>query len=264
MKKLFRNRTALAAVSIVLALVICFAVAPAVNAANSRQTDVVRVVQPISKGAKITKSMVQATKEGGYNLPSNTLKSADQAIGKYALADLQPGDNILSTKVNSKSPYGGLSTLDGTEQAVSVTIKSFASGLSGKLQPGDIISFYVADYGDMKATLAPPELQYVQVITTTNNKGVDRSDTNQTGKNASNSDDMPSTITVLATQAQTVKLVDYEKNGTLHAALAYRGTETNAAKFINAEKEYLDSQMAKSSQSQSNNSVESGGTNSGK
>lgn len=256
MKKLFRNRTALAAISIALALIICFAVAPAVNAANSKQTDVVRVVQPIAKGTKITKSMVQVTKEGGYNLPSNTLKSADQAIGKYALYDMRPGDNILSTKVDSKSPYGGLSTLDGTEQAVSVTIKSFASGLSGKLQAGDIISFYVADYGDMKETLAPPELQYVQVVTTTNNKGVDRSDTNQTGKGTSN-DDMPSTITVLATQAQTVKLVDYEKNGTLHAALAYRGTETNAAKFLNAEKEYLDSQMAKSA-------TGSGGTSSGK
>lgn len=263
--KFFRNRVVLAVFSIVLALALCFAVAPAVNAANSRQTEIVRVTQPIAKGAQITKDMVQAVKVGGYNLPSNTLKSVDQVTGKYALADFQPGDDILSSKVGSKSPYGGLSSLDGTKQAISITIKSFASGLSGKLLPGDIISLYVADYGDKKETLAPAELQYVQVVTTTNNKGVDSIEENgrKSGKDKSSADDMPSTITVFAAPAQAMSLVDYEKNGTLHAALAYRGTKENAARFLNVEKQYLDSHpVQQPGQAQQENGA--GGTGNGK
>ena len=261
MKKFFRNRTTLAVISIMLALFLCFAVAPSVNSANSRQTEIVRVTQPITKGTRITRAMVQIVKVGGYNLPSNTVKSVGQVVNKYALADFQPGDSILSTKINDSSPYNGLADLNGTKQAISVTIKSFASGLSGKLAPNDIISFYVADYGDMKETLAPAELQYVQVVTTTNSKGVDNSDQSgkATSKDKADSDDMPSTITVLATPAQAVKLVDFEKNGTLHAALAYRGAPKDAEKFLKLENQYLVSQT----QTAETDSI-SGGTDNGK
>ncbi|HEX3018014.1 MAG TPA: RcpC/CpaB family pilus assembly protein [Caproicibacter sp.] len=268
MSKILKNRSVLAAIGITVALIVCLVISPAVNAAAGKQVAVVRVTETIPKGTLITKDMVQTANVGGYNLPSNTLKSVDDVVNQYALADLQPGDNILASKVSGQSPNEGLSNLDGKRQAISVTIKSFAAGLSGKLQSGDIITFYVADYGDMKETLSPAELQYVKVIATTTNKGEDYSaETKQESDKSdkSDSDDMPSTITVLVSQSQAIKLVDYEKNGTLHAALAYRGTTQNAQKFLDLEDQYITSQSAQNTtQAQAENKVAGGTKNNGK
>ena len=63
--------------------------------------------------------------------------------------------------------------LDGTKQAISVTIKSFATGLSGKLQSGDIVSVIVADYPEDGETTIPAELQYVEIISVTASTGYD-------------------------------------------------------------------------------------------
>ena len=45
--------------------------------------------------------------------------------------------------------------------------RAFATGLSGKLESGDIVSVLVADYQGMGETVIPPELQYVEVISVT-------------------------------------------------------------------------------------------------
>lgn len=243
MKKLFRNRTFLAAAAIVLALLICFVAAPSMNAAAGKKVTIVRVTKDIPKGTQLTKDMVQEVQVGGYNLPDSVIKTDSGAVGKYADAAFQPGDYILSTKLSDKAPDTGLSSLDGSRQAVSVTIKDFADGLSGKLETGDIISLYVAGYGDMKTTLNPPELQYVKLLAATTDKGVDNTGGKKEKKSDDSSDDdMPAALTVLVSPAQAVKLVDYEHNGTLHAALVYRGPEKNAEKFLKLEDQYLASQ----------------------
>jgi pilus assembly protein CpaB len=238
MKKLFRNRTFLGIVGIVLSLAICLVAAPAVNSASGKQVEIVRVTKPIAEGKKISDDMVQAIKVGGYNLPSNVIKTKESAVGKYALAAFQPGDNILSTKVSEQSPDAYLSDLDGTKQAVSISIKSFANGVSGKLKTGDIIALYVADYGDMKETIRPAELQYMKLLAATTNKGIDNNGKKEKDDKSSD-DDMPATLTVLATPEQVQKLVDYEKNGTIHASLVYRGTTKSAKKFLDLEDKYL-------------------------
>lgn len=239
MKKLFRNRTFLASLAIVLALMICFVAAPSMNAAAGKEVSIVRVTKNISKGTKLSKDMIENVKIGGYNLPDNVLKTDASVIGKYATTSLQPGDYILSTKVSDEAPDIGLSSLNGKKQAVSVTIPSFAAGLSGKLETGDIIQLYVADYGNMKETLMPSELQYVKLLAATTDKGVDNTDDQK--KDDKSNDDMPSTLTVLVSPVQAKKLVDYENNGTLHAALVYRGSDTSAEKFLDLENQYLDS-----------------------
>lgn len=109
------------------------------------------------------------------NLPSGIMTDKDDVIGKYATADLKVGDYILDSKLSyepaAENAY--LYNLDGTKQAISVTIKSFATGLSGKLESGDIVSVLVADYKGMGETVIPPELQYVEVISVTASSGYD-------------------------------------------------------------------------------------------
>ena len=247
MKKLFRNRTFFGILGIILALVICFCVAPMLNAAAGKEVSVVRIKQNVPKGTKLSADMIQDVKIGGYNLPDNVMKSDGAVIGKYTLAALQPGDYILATKIADKAPDIGLSGLDGKKQAVSVSIKNFAAGLSGKLETGDVISLYVADYGDLKETLAPPELQYVRLLAATADTGVDNTGEKKDGNSTKSQDDMPSTLTVLVTPAQAEKLVDYENNGHLHASLVYRGPESNSEQFLTLEDRYLASQTKVSS-----------------
>ena len=243
MKKLFRNRTFLGIAGIILALAICFGAAPLLNAAAGKEVSIVRIKQNVPKGTKLTADMIQDVKIGGYNLPDNVLKSDSAVVGKYALAAMQPGDYILSTKLSDKAPDIGLSSLNGKKQATSVTIKDFSDGLSGKLETGDVIAFTVVDYGDMKETVNPPELQYVKLLAATTSTGVDNTDQKSTDTTKSKSEsDMPSTLTVLASPAQVEKLVDYANNGHLHAALVYRGSEVNADKFLSLEDQYLASQ----------------------
>ena len=54
---------------------------------------------------------------------------------------------------------------------MSVTVRSLANGLSGKLQQGDIIQIVSVDE-DNKAQIYE-ELQYVEVLATTSDKGSD-------------------------------------------------------------------------------------------
>ena len=92
--------------------------------------------------------MVQTVEVGAYNLPQNLMTDKKEIVGKYATADLAVGDYILSSKLSTvpAAENAYLYNLDGTKQAISVTIKSFATGLSGKLESGDIVTVIVADY----------------------------------------------------------------------------------------------------------------------
>ena len=140
--KLFRNRIVLGVICIVLSLIICFAVTPLFNKAISNKTEIVRVAREIRSGDEITSDMLQTVEVGAYNLPENVIRNVDDVTGKYATADFQPGDYILSSKVerepSAENEY--LYHLNGEKQAISVSPKSFAAGLSGKLQSGDIVS----------------------------------------------------------------------------------------------------------------------------
>ena len=49
--------------------------------------------------------------------------------------------------------------------------QELSTGLSGKLESGDIVTVIVADYQGKGETAIPPELQYVEVISVTASSG---------------------------------------------------------------------------------------------
>lgn len=240
----FKNRTVLGALCILLSLLICFAVTPLFNAGVSHKTSIVRVTKDIQAGQQITKDTVQTVEVGGYNLPSNVLKSPDSVVGKYAAADLAPGDYVLSTKITGTPTVSNayLSALNGSRQAISVTLKTLAEGVSGKLQPGDIVSVIAPDYQNQGSTVTPKELQYVEVIGVTTSEGAD-ADQRDAGSSSSSTEDaeknLPSTVTLLATPEQSAILAGLDADGKLHLALVYRGGKDNAQKFLDAQDKAL-------------------------
>ncbi|WRS28384.1 Flp pilus assembly protein CpaB [Oscillospiraceae bacterium MB08-C2-2] len=232
---LFKNRTVVGVICILLSLLICFGVTPLFNKSVSQKTEIVRVVKEIKAGDEITKDTVQTVEVGGFGLPDNVIRQSETVIGKYAKADLSIGDYILNTKLSdtpaAENAY--LYNLDGTKQAMSVTIKSFANGLSGKLQSGDIVSVIAADYKKQGMTVISAELKYVEVISVTASSGYDAN----TGEAKSEKDEreLPSTVTLLVSPEQSKVLAELEADGKLHLSLVYRGTPANTAKFTEAQ-----------------------------
>ena len=252
---LFKNRMVVGVLCIVLSLLICFGLTPLFNKGISQKTEIVRVTKDIKIGEAITQDMVKNVEVGGYNLPENVIRTKENAVGTYALADLSIGDYILNTKV-SKTPSAEnayLYHLDGSKQAISITIKSFANGLSGKLQSGDIVSVIAPDYKKQGATVIPPELKYVEVISVTASNGYDAN----TGEQETSKDEkeLPSTVTLLVTPEQGNLLASLESDGKTHLSLVYRGEESNVKKFLEMQSKVLD-QLYPKQQTTSNQSTD--------
>lgn len=226
-----KNRTVLGVICIVLSLLICFALTPLFNQSVSQKTSIIRVVKDIKAGDAITKDMVQTVEVGGYNLPKDVIKQSVSVLGKYAVTDLSPGDYILPAKLSdtpaSENAY--LYNLDGGKQAISVSIKNFAGGLSGKLLSGDIVSVIAPDYKKQGSTVIPSELTYVEVIGVTASTGYDT----DTGEQTNDEDEkqLPATVTLLVSPEQAKILAELESDGKLHLSLVYRGSKESAAKF---------------------------------
>jgi len=234
-----KNRTVIGVICIVLSLIICFAVTPLFNKGISQKTEIVRVAKDIKIGDEITKDMVQTVEVGGYNLPEDVVKNTETVLGKFASADMVPGDYIISSKIADEpaAENAYLYNLTGEKQAMSVSVKSFATGLSGKLVSGDIVSIIAPDYKKQGTTVIPPELQYVEVIAVTAGSGYDA---NTGEQEDSEEKELPSTVTLLATPEQSKILAMLEADGNLHISLVYRGSKENAAKFIEAQQAVLD------------------------
>ncbi|BCJ96573.1 Flp pilus assembly protein CpaB [Anaerocolumna cellulosilytica] len=252
----FKNRTVIGVICIVLSLLICFAITPLFNQSISQKTEIVRVAKPIKIGEAITKDMVQTMEVGGYNLPEDVIRHMDTVIGKFASADLVPGDYIIASKIAdvpaAENAY--LYNLTGEKQAISVSVKSFAAGLSGKLISGDIVSIVAPDYKKQGVTVIPPELQYVEVIAVTADSGYDadqrNNEPNPSSEQADAEKELPATVTLLVTPEQSKILAELEADGTLHVSLVYRGSKENAAKFTKAQDSVLSELYPEETESQ--------------
>jgi len=204
----------------------------------------------VRQGDMITPDMVTVVKVGGYNLPESVLKQTENVVGKYAKYDMQSGDYIQSGKLSDRpiAEFAYLHELDGTHEAISITIKSFAAGLSGKLEAGDIVSLIASDVGDFRETKAPPELRYVKVIAVTDGKGYDKEYTDN--NNTDEEKQLPSTVTLLVVPLQAQMLAELETTGRIHCTLVYRGSAENCDSFLQIQAEYLESLAVEAEESE--------------
>ena len=238
--RVLKNRTVIGVICIVLSLIICFVVTPLFQKTMSEKKEIVRVVKPIRSGEEITADMVKTVEVGSYNLPEDVVKQLDTVIGTFASADLAPGDYILASKIAEEpaAENAYLYHLTGEKQAISVTVKAFANGLSGKLKSGDIVSVIAPDYKKQGMTVIPAELQYVEVIAVTANSGYDANTGEELEEGADR--ELPGTVTLLVTPEQSKVLAELEADGKLHLSLVYQGDAASAGQFIEAQKQVLE------------------------
>lgn len=256
-----KNRTIIGIVCIVLALVVTFAVAPLVNKLSDSRTDIVRLKSDIVQGHMIQESDIEIVTVGSTGLPANIITKKEAVVGKFAACDLKANTDLLQSMISDKSDSADdvFHTLDGSKQAISITISSFAGGLSGKLENGDIVSLVVFENETNEATI-PGGLTYVKVITTTTAEGFDK---DELTPNEDGTYELPTTLTLLINPTQAKMLVEYENRGVIHADLVYRGDSKTAQKFLDAQDLYFEmlSEQEDEETSESDENKPSGGNN---
>ena len=232
-----KNRTVIGVICMVVAVAITFLIAPVVNRLSTDTSEVIRLATDVKQGVQITADHLEVAKVKTDTVPAGTLNDPKDIIGKYASSALYAGDYLTATKLTGEANTASdvFASLDGKKVAVSVTIDTFAAGLSGKLENGDVISMIVVDKNTGKASI-PGALKYMKVITTTTAGGIDQ---DSIVKNEDGSYEIPSTVTLLANTEQAKLLAKYEADTTLTVALVYRGTAENVKKFLDKQDEYF-------------------------
>lgn len=255
--KFLKNRTVLGVICIALSLIICFAITPLFNASKSSTMKIVRVKNGLKVGQEITSKDIEVVEVGAYNMPSEVMRKSEDVVGKYAAAEMIEGEYVLTAKISdtpaSENAY--LYGLTGEKRAISITIPSFAGGLSGKLISGDIVSVIAVDYKETGETVVPEELLYVEVIAVTDKKGND-DETVTVKPDGKEETELPETLTLLVTPLQANILAELEAEGEIHVALVYRGTAENAQKFISAQENLLKELAAENEKEKENNKPE--------
>ncbi|MGN0679264.1 MAG: Flp pilus assembly protein CpaB [Oscillospiraceae bacterium] len=238
---MLKNRTLIGIILIVAAIGLCFGISPLFNKILASKTTIIRLKQDVPQGAQITGAMLEAVEVGTLNLPTDMQNNPQEIIGKYTVAAMFKGDTFTNAKLSAEIDNSDnlLRQLKPNETAMSVTIKSLANGLSGKLRQGDIIQIVSVDEDDVSQIYE--ELQYVEVLATTTDSGSD--DVYKDGEvNAEKDDEEQSlyaTVTlVLQDRAQALKLAECE-NTSLHAVFVTRGDEEYKQKCLKAQLDLL-------------------------
>lgn len=222
------NRFIFGLLSLLLAAIIAFVALPTIAKQTNGKTEIVRIKQAVLRGEQITSDRLETVEVGSYNLPSNIARSAEDVKGLYATADLMEGDYILASKI-SMTPVSSdvaLNSIPSGKVAISLTVKTLASGLSDKLQPEDIIRIY--HFLDTAEEV--PELRFVKVLSVTDSKGVNVDNSKELTEDEEKQ--QSATITVLASPEQAKIITALENDGVAHVALISRGNNKLAEELL--------------------------------
>lgn len=225
MMKYIKNRYVIFALCLILAGVIAFVIVPKSNRNMAESVDVVKVTKQIEKNTQITEDMLEIKQMPKQAVTQNTITDKKQIVGKVSNVQLLPEDNLVMqkfTEVGTETDKA-LYEMDNSEQlAISVTLANLASSVSGKIQPGDVVSVYgfinetkqLADYTD---------LQYIEVIGVSNSSAEELSTRNSDSETDSSDKVVPATVTLSVNRNQAQELVVLENTSSIHIVFVGRG-----------------------------------------
>lgn len=225
MMKYIKNRYVIFVLCLILAGVIAFVIVPKSNKNMAESVDVVKVTKQIEKNTQITEDMLEIKQMPKQAVTKNTVTDKKQIVGKVSNVQLLPEDNLVMQKFTDVGTETdkALYEMDNSEQlAISVTLANLASSVSGKIQPGDVVSVYgfinetkqLADYTD---------LQYIEVIGVSNSSAEELSTRNSDSETDSSDKVVPATVTLSVNRNQAQELVVLENTSSIHIAFVGRG-----------------------------------------
>lgn len=225
MMKYIKNRYVIFVLCLILAGVIAFVIVPKSNKNMADSVDVVKVTKQIEKNTQITEDMLEIKHMPKQAVTQSTITDKKQIVGKVSNVQLLPEDNLVMqkfTEVGTETDKA-LYEMDNSEQlAISVTLANLASSVSGKIQPGDVVSVYgfinetkqLADYTD---------LQYIEVIGVSNSSAEELSTRNSDSETDSSDKVVPATVTLSVNRNQAQELVVLENTSSIHIVFVGRG-----------------------------------------
>ncbi len=225
MMKYIKNRYVIFVLCLILAGVIAFVIVPKSNKNMAESVDVVKVTKQIEKNTQITEDMLEIKQMPKQAVTQSTITDKKQIVGKVSNVQLLPEDNLVMQKFTEvgMETDKALYEMDNSEQlAISVTLANLASSVSGKIQPGDVVSVYgfinetkqLADYTD---------LQYIEVIGVSNSSAEELSTRNSDSETDSSDKVVPATVTLSVNRNQAQELVVLENTSSIHIIFVGRG-----------------------------------------
>lgn len=225
MMKYIKNRYVIFVLCLILAGVIAFVIVPKSNRNMAESVDVVKVTKQIEKNTQITEDMLEIKQMPKQTVTQSTITDKKQIVGKVSNVQLLPEDNLVMQKFTEvgTDEDKALYEMDNSEQlAISVTLANLASSVSGKIQPGDVVSVYgfinetkqLADYTD---------LQYIEVIGVSNSSAEELSTRNSDSETDSSDKVVPATVTLSVNRNQAQELVVLENTSSIHIVFVGRG-----------------------------------------
>lgn len=215
--KIFQNKIVVGVICIVIAAILAFFFLPSISKSKSNTEKIYAVKNAVAEGTKIEESMLIEKEVGSYGLPQSIIKEKDKIVGKYASCDITPDDLILSSKL---SDYAANQKLDKVmsqgNMLVTVSLDSVASAVGNHLKSGDIIS--IVGYAN-DAVVVYEELKALEVYSIENENAEKLEDV----ENNEEAEHLASTVTLIANQVQTEKLIQAEYSGKVHAVFVKRG-----------------------------------------
>jgi pilus assembly protein CpaB len=239
---IFRNKLFIGCVCILLAVLVGFVLIPSLNKQQTGTAVVLQIKQDIQEGDSISKNQLEPVVVPQLVAPKNAVKSIDEANGKLAAHDLYAGDFLTAGELATTQE-----TLDAFRKGtahnmhvIAITLPSLAAGLSGKLQPGDIVSVLsIPNANSLNRTLdgTSPESAYqqsetepaaviwdelkaVEVCAVTTAKG-------KTPDMSADSPELPATVLLYVTDLQAERLVELEQTGRLHLMFVARSSDAD-------------------------------------
>ena len=213
--KLFQNRKVIGLFCIIFAAVIAFVAAPAINKSKSNTIKIIKLNCDVESGTKITDDMVREIEVGAYGLPDRIISDKGEIVGKYANCEIKSDDIILASKL---SDYAADEKLDGIfnngYKLVTVTVSSNAAAVGNHIKSGDYISILIYRNDTVEAF---DELRNIEIYSIENDEAQAIKEGNEDTEN------IVSTVTLIANEEQAEQLVYAEYSGKLHAVLERRG-----------------------------------------
>jgi pilus assembly protein CpaB len=237
--KLLRNKFVIGTLCIVLALLFAFVALPALTGSGeSEKVSVLRMKQTVQVGTQLAADMLE-TVNVPKSLVQKGISELSLAVGKYAVANLYAGDYLTTEKLTTTLAEQNLFSVgtDKGKMVISVTLPSLASGVSGRLLPGDIVSVIAIPQDIVNQTLGvepgealdtavsgayiDPTLARIEVCMVTTSTGAEASVEAQPDEDTKNT--LPVTVSFYVTEEQALKLAELEQSGTIHLAFVARG-----------------------------------------
>lgn len=255
--KILRNKFLIGILCIVIGVTVGFVLLPRSQDADISMTRVVRLRQDVEAGAKLEEAMMEIATIPAESVQEGASSALESFLNRYASTPLYKGDVLTAAKVRDTLVDPVAAAAAKGKQLVSVTVPSLSAGVSGTLQPGDVVSIMVtskvtqfnqnlglltpAEDSENKPlqsgglissvtresqTWIPEELRYLEVCKVSSSDGTDALVNGDKNKDEPNR--LPVTITFYATGEQALKLAEVEQNGEIHVTFLARGDAADA------------------------------------